>query len=224
VAVATGKFAFVAGHGAGGVTVLVGVTKGMADSPQKVLRAVLATFATHVSHFGPFPYPYLSVPVVPDVNGGIEFPGLFYLGHNQLDATPSHELAHEWFYGLIGDDQARDPWLDEAFATYAEGLARGTGSLYRSQAVPASGQHRVGRPMTFWDPKGERTYYRSVYVQGAAALLRARQLVGAARFDAAIRCYVRANAHRVARPGDLLRALKGLPAAVAVLRQAGALP
>ncbi|MDX6273675.1 MAG: hypothetical protein QOJ92_885 [Frankiales bacterium] len=224
VAVASGRFAFARGRGAGGVPVTVGVTAGMSESPSKVLRVALATFASHVARFGPFPYEALSVPVIPDVNGGIEFPGLYYLGHNQLDATPSHELAHEWFYGLIGDDQARDPWLDEAFATYAEALARGTSSAYRSAAIPSSGLHRTGRPMTFWDPKGERTYYRSVYVQGAAALLRARQAVGAARFDAAIRCYVRANAHRVARPQDLARALSGLPAAVAILRRAGALP
>ena len=32
----------------------------------------------------------------------------------------THELAHEWWYALIGDDQARDPWLDEAFASYSE--------------------------------------------------------------------------------------------------------
>jgi hypothetical protein len=223
VAVASGRFTLVHGTGAGGVPVTVGVAAGMTDSPSRVLRATLATFGAHVQRFGPFPFAVLAVPVIPDVNGGIEFPGLFYLGHNQLDATPSHELAHEWFYGLVGDDQARDPWLDEAFATYAEALARGTSSVYRSTTVPASGRNEVGRPMTYWEPKGERTYYRSVYAQGAAALLRARADVGSARFDAAIRCYVRSVAHRIARPSDLEAALRGLPAALSVLRRAGAL-
>lgn len=224
LAVAVGRFTYVRGTGAGGVPVIVGVTKGMTDSPQRVLRATLATFAAHVNHFGPFPYEQLSVPVIPDVNGGIEFPGVFFLGHNQLDATPSHELAHEWFYGLVGDNQARDPWLDESFATYAEAIARGTGASYRSASIPSSGLHRTGRPMTFWEPKGERTYYRSVYVQGAAALLRARATVGAARFDAAIRCYVRRVAHKIAKPADLAASLRGLPDAVVILRKAGALP
>jgi hypothetical protein len=222
VAVASGRFTVVRGTGAGGVPVTVGVAAGMTDSPRAVLRATLETFGAHVAHFGPFPYPALSVPVIPDVNGGIEFPGLFYLGHNQLDATPSHELAHEWFYGLVGDDQARDPWLDESFATYAEAIARGTGAGYRSTPIPAAGLHRVGEPMTFWEAKGERVYYRSVYVQGAAALLRARERVGSARFDAALRCYVRSVAHRIARPADLQAALSGLPAALGILRTAGA--
>ena len=223
VAVATGKFDLLSGRGPGGVPVLVGVARGMTDSPAAVMRAVLATFGSHVKRFGPFPYSSLSVPVIPDVRGGIEFPGLFYLGHNQLDATPSHELAHEWFYGLVGDDQARDPWLDEAFATYAEAVARGTQSTYLRASIPTSGRGRVGRPMTYWDPLGERTYFRSVYVQGAAALLRARAAVGPSRFDAAIRCYVRSVAHRVARPEDLERALSGLPTALAALRRVGAL-
>ena len=34
----------------------------------------------------------------------------------------THELAHMWFYGLVGDDQELHPWLDEAFATFAEEL------------------------------------------------------------------------------------------------------
>ena len=223
VAVAVGHFTFASAKGPGGVPVTVGVAKGMTDSPSRVLRATLATFGTPVKHFGPFPFEALSVPVIPDVNGGIEFPGVFFLGHNQLDATPSHELAHEWFYGLVGDDQARDPWLDESFATYAEAIARGTGGSYLGASVPAVGLHHTGRPMTFWDPQGERTYYRSVYVQGAAALLRARVAVGTARFDAAIRCYVRSVAHKIAKPADLAAALRGLPQAVAILRKAGAL-
>ena len=30
-----------------------------------------------------------------------------------------------WFYGMVGNSQFRDPWLDEAFASYAEELVDG---------------------------------------------------------------------------------------------------
>ena len=33
-----------------------------------------------------------------------------------------HEISHQWFFGLVGNNQAIEPWLDEAFATYAEAL------------------------------------------------------------------------------------------------------
>lgn len=30
-----------------------------------------------------------------------------------------HELAHQWWYGVIGNNEYADPWLDESFAVYA---------------------------------------------------------------------------------------------------------
>jgi hypothetical protein len=223
VVVAVGPFR-VAHASAAGTPVTVGVASGLPDDAGRLAPQHVRAIAAHAARYGPFPYASLDVAVVPDVHGGIEFPGGILLGSGQdRDATLVHEVAHEWFYGLVGDDQGRDPWLDEAFATYAEALVRGTGSGYESTTVPASGRNRVGAPMTYWEPRTS-AYYRSVYVQGAAALLRARRTAGPAAWDRAIRCYVAANAHRIATPGDLARALRGLPAALAILRRVGALP
>ena len=36
-----------------------------------------------------------------------------------------HEVAHMWFYGMVGNSQFRDPWLDEAFASWAESVVDG---------------------------------------------------------------------------------------------------
>ena len=42
----------------------------------------------------------------------------------------THELAHQWFYGLVGNDQAREPFADEAItdmvARYLTGTRRGS--------------------------------------------------------------------------------------------------
>jgi hypothetical protein len=78
--------------------------------------------------------------------------------------------------------------------------------------------------MSFWDGQPPREYQYNVYGQGAGALLEARRRAGATRFDAAIRCYVAANAHRIARPEDLRAALADLPEAIETLEEAGALP
>jgi aminopeptidase N len=66
-------------------------------------------------------------------------------------------------------------------------------------------------------------YYSVTYDKGAAALHAARMAAGADKFDAAIRCYVNADAWRIATPADLAAALANLPAAIAVLKKAGAL-
>jgi hypothetical protein len=222
VAVAVGRFRF-ASTSASGRPIRVAVTTTLPDSASTVADVIAAAVRDHVARFGPFPYAVLNIAVIPDLRGGIEMPGVIYLGTRQLDATPSHEVGHEWFYGLVGDDQARDPWLDEAFATYVEALDNGHTSRYLNTPVPAAGRNRVGKPMTYWEKYGENTYFRSVYLQGSAALIEARGAAGAAAFDHALRCYVNRNAHRVARPADLARALQKLPAALAVLRKFGAI-
>ena len=217
VSVAVGAFRLA--RVAGPVPVVVGVAPQVGDDPAAVAREVVRAMRSHVQRFGPFPYARLAVAVLPDIRGGIEYPGAVLLGTGQdKDATVSHEVAHEWFYGLVGDDQARDPWLDEAFATYAEAIDRGTGTRYRSARIPADGVGRAGRPMTYWE--GRPSYFRSVYVQGAAALLRSRALSPAA-FDAQVRCYVARNASRIATPADVAASI---PLAVPALRRAGALP
>lgn len=223
VAVAVGRFRTTT-VSAGGVPVVVGVAPQVRDSAAVVATELARSLKVHAARFGPFPFERLVTAVVPDLRGGVEFPGFVLLGTGQAqgDATGSHEVAHEWFYGLLGDNQARDPWLDEAFATYAEALDRGTGPRYRSTAAPTIGRQQVGRPMAFWEADTS-AYYRSVYVQGAAALLRARDRVGAAAFDTALRCHARRNAQRITGPADLTASLQHLPAAVAELRRAGAL-
>ena len=62
-----------------------------------------------------------------------------------------HEVAHEWFYGMVGDDQFRDPWLDEAFATYAEALVSGHWS-------PDGAQRALGLPGAVGAPIGSYLY------------------------------------------------------------------
>ena len=34
----------------------------------------------------------------------------------------AHEVAHQWFYGLIGNDQIMEPWLDESLASFFENV------------------------------------------------------------------------------------------------------
>ena len=130
-----------------------------------------------------------------------------------------HETAHQWFYGMVGDSQALHPWLDEAFAQYAEQLVNDD----RPSDVALNNPTKVDRSTESYG-LDVAAYYFVTYNKGAAALHLARARAGAARFDAAVRCYVAANAWRIAVPADFAAAIRDLPAAVRVLREAGALP
>jgi hypothetical protein len=58
----------------------------------------------------------------------MEYPGLITVYFDTGGATSGsrtaafHEVAHQWFYSLIGNDENQEPWLDEGFATFATGL------------------------------------------------------------------------------------------------------
>ncbi|MBI1758990.1 MAG: peptidase M1 [Actinobacteria bacterium] len=217
VSVALGRFALTRETVAG-----TELTVGAADA--STARQALAELARAVrelsARFGPFPFPALNVSVLPSGGGGIEYPGSILLfGSSRV--VDVHETAHQWFYGLVGDNQARDPWLDEAFATYAEGLANGDAGGTDQPDPGGPGSGRVGAGIN--DFPTSEAYFGTVYGKGAAALRRARAQAGAAAFDAAIRCYTNANAWRIARPADLASALGDLPSALAALRRAGAL-
>ncbi|MEX2543088.1 MAG: M1 family metallopeptidase [Trueperaceae bacterium] len=77
--------------------------------------------------FGPYPYRELDVVVISTSALGVEFPGIIALrrellspaeGERWLESTVVHEVAHQWFYSLVGNDQVSEPWLDESLTQY----------------------------------------------------------------------------------------------------------
>jgi hypothetical protein len=130
---------------AGAVTVNVWVLADHLDDANTILSAAKIQMELFEELVGPYPYTELDIVDAPGAYGGIEYPGLVYvgtLGSTWVIEPTVHEVAHQWFYGIIGDDQLREPWLDEAAATYAEalyyerafGIGRATGFLSNLRA------------------------------------------------------------------------------------------
>ena len=144
---------------------------------------------------------------------GIEYPTMIFLGTGTAGALTTHEVAHQWFYGLVGNDQARDPVLDEGLATYA------MGSLFPGVSCRPALLRRTGEPMTFWD----RAALPRLSARGLCrrrprrALARPPPLV-----DCALRVYVARNAYGIATQAGLVHALATvIPSAPARLRRFG---
>lgn len=217
VSVAAGAFT-TAEADVDGVRVTTGVLPGAGRDPARLARVTAEAIEALTARFGPFPYATLTVPSLPDLGGGIEYPSSVLLASTD-EQVLVHEVAHMWFYGMVGDDQFRDPWLDEAFAGYAESVTRQPPADRVARDLAAEGD--VGGSMA--DFADDRAYVRAVYAKGAAMLLTARERAGADAFDAALRCYADAAAWTTATPADVAAALADLPAALAVLQEAGAL-
>jgi len=178
-------------------------------------------------YLGPFPYPDLWVSVIPDCPSGVEFPGAIQYadvppGVPVLELLVSHETAHMWFYGVVGNNQGRDPWLDESFASFAQALV--DGEQAPAFGVPRVARDQVGRSMAWWStPRTRAAYGPGVYSQGSQMLLEARAAAGPDRFDSLLREYVADNAHRIATPDDVRRAFATEPGVVEILESYGAL-
>ncbi|HEY6740348.1 MAG TPA: M1 family aminopeptidase [Actinopolymorphaceae bacterium] len=212
-----------------------GKTRIHVAGPRGITRYPLASWADQVvraveglsARLGEFPYDDLWVTIAPDVPTGIEFPGSVQFGNVDPRRFPElipHEIAHQWFYGLVGNDQGRDPWLDEAFAEYAERLYSGTEAETRRIEVPARVRNKVGESMRWYaDLKSPVLYSAGVYRQGGAMLHEARRAAGAADWDRLVRAYLDDHAHRIATPEDVAEAFASEPKALAVLRKYGAI-
>jgi len=150
---------------------------------------------------GPYPYPELDVVDVPGAFGGIEYPGIVFVGTLGTDwvIEPTvHEVAHQWFYALIGGDQLHEPWLDEALATYAEvlyyeaigrpGAATGLLSQFRAWLrTHPEPETPIGRSVAaYGDPEA---YALFVYGKGALFLDALRGEIGDEAFEAFLHGY-----------------------------------
>jgi aminopeptidase N len=76
--------------------------------------------------YAPYPYTELDIVSTPNLALGIEYPGMIAItsriygaGSYYMESTVAHEVGHQWFYNLVGNDQLDDPWLDESLTQFA---------------------------------------------------------------------------------------------------------
>lgn len=84
-------------------------------------------FSFYEDIIGPYPFQQLDIVIG---TMGMEYPGIVTIGDmydkqmssDHVKQMVAHEIAHQWFYGVINNDPYHDAWLDEGFATFAQGL------------------------------------------------------------------------------------------------------
>jgi len=103
------------------------------DQPQKSLATSVKALQTFSRLFVKYPYKQLSVVQTDFMHGGMEYGELVYISRALLDCNEHdketcradhdrvivHEIAHQWWYGLIGNNQSRTAWIDEGLAEYS---------------------------------------------------------------------------------------------------------
>ena len=175
------------------------------------------------ARYAAYPYTELDIVSTPTLALGIEYPGIIAITSRiydvdqdyrgapasiYMESTVAHEVGHQWFYGLVGDDQLDDPWLDEAltqFATlqyYADEYGPGGEAGFR-QSLEArwEGVDRaeipIGLPVAAYSGQ---EYGAIVYGRGPLFFVALRERMGQETFDGFLKEYTETLSWGIATP------------------------
>ncbi len=192
------------------------------EAGQAALDTAANALALFTELYGPYPYRDYRVAET-EFSGGLEFTGMTFLGstfYDEYDGTTqtplidlaAHEVAHQWFYGLVGNDQVTEPWLDEALAQYSA-------YLYYERNLPGDTDWWWYYAVDQWAPTGiidarihefdsERDYLDAVYRRGAQFIRDLRETMSDPAFFAFLREYQRRYAYRLVQSRDFFELVR----------------
>ncbi len=182
------------------------------DGAAHALEVAARSLAMYEDLYGPYPYDRLVV-VEGDFPDGMEFSGLVFVSKDwftRFTGNPAafltvitvHEVAHQWWYAAVGNDQAETPWLDEALATYSE-------YVFIEEYYPDLKDWWWSWRVDNYSPQGFvdssvyqfssiREYINTVYLLGARMLHDLREDLGTDAFFELLRRYHAAGVGRIA--------------------------
>ncbi len=189
------------------------------------LEVARAAIRVYSEHFGRYPYPEFRVCETYGWFGGMEYPMIIFItsrlyrpgARGSLEIVVAHEVAHQWWYATLANDEANEPWLDEAFAEYSQilyvewvhGRERARSAfdawirgpyvryLSRREDAPAA--------LSVWNYSSPYEYYNAVYNKGAYVLHMLRLLMGDEKFFRLLRTWYERYRFRFARIRDFIR-------------------
>lgn len=220
---------------ADGVKVTCLFPEGYDEAARAEIEAVKFGLGYFGAAFGRYAYETLTIVHPPPAAieaGGMEYPTLITtggswtrdpLGTRALEIVTLHELAHQWFYGLVGSNEHASPFLDEGLTSYAEmdacealwpdaslaeafGLRIGLPAAYRAGALEATGHARVSDPAPAFVSGAD--YGALVYSRSAIALRSVGNVYGEDALRRAVGLYARRYRFSHPTPDDFFAAIR----------------
>ena len=202
---AAGHLSAVQGTDSGGVRVRVSYNPSTYSA--SVARGALANAIRSMNEFehdfGSYPYPELDVMLSPLPYHGMEYPT--FILSDTARVSIAHEIANQWWYGIVGDDQFSSPWLDESFASWSESLPWKPSGCTTPHAWPSSAT-RLTNSMSFWGSHPQQ--YWVIYDQGTCALGAMAHELGMSRFIGVLRGYAAAHRFGITTTAELKAAIE----------------
>ncbi len=200
------------------------------DEPSRdtALEAASGSISAYDARIGAYPFAELDAVAVPLQNAsGVEYPGLILIADDLytsgsdrwLQVTTAHEVGHQWWYSVVGNDVLESPWQDE-------GLTSFTSALYFEDNFPAfyrvlmdfyelgfdeykerERDEPIAQPLSAFRGRGD-AYGAIVYAKGALFFAELREQMGDDAFFEALQRYYAENQYAIAGPEVLLAAFE----------------
>jgi hypothetical protein len=186
------------------------------EGAKVALRVTIAALESFGQRLGTYPYTEFDVVSTPMLALGIEYPamtGITLRAYDPdetisglpsqviLESTVAHEVAHQWFYNIVGNDQVDEPWMDEALVQYFTG--RYYADTYGEEAYQSyrdswdsrwqrveRAEIPIGLPSAAYS---EEAYSPIVYGRGPIFVETLAKEMGQAKFDAFMRDYYQSH-------------------------------
>ena len=96
-------------------------------SGQESLEVAKQSVEFFEDKIGKYPYKNLDVVETSFVHGGMEYPNIVLISddisdYNTYKQVIVHEIAHQWWYGVVGNNQYSYGWIDEGLTEYSTAL------------------------------------------------------------------------------------------------------
>ena len=199
------------------------------EGAQMALDVAARAIEDFSARYAPYPYTEFDIASVPTPALGIEYPGMTIIASQiynldedyrgtpatwLMESTVAHEVGHQWFYNLVGDDQLDDPWIDESLTQFVTlqyyideyGVNGANGfrtSLERRWERVAKADIPIGLPVAQYEGA---EYGAIVYGRGPLFFIALKDVMGAENYDRFLMDYTETFSWDIATP-EALQAL-----------------
>ena len=163
-------------------------------------------------------YPYPTMSNINGIEGGMEYPMIVFCRNRTsptgLFSVTDHEVGHSWWPMIVGNNERLYPWMDEGFNTfqnyYSWEAFYGSPPPHRGSVDAVVGFALSGNEQAALTPADRTAGLGVVAYQkpGFGLRLLRDQVLGADRYDSAMREYARRWAFRHPTPADFFRTIE----------------
>ncbi len=197
------------------------------DNLQSCLEISAKAISTFNDMFGEYPYQQISVVKSNFVQGGMEYPNIVLISdkyslQNDYNYVIVHEIAHQWWYGVVGNDEYNHAWQDEGLTEYSTLLFFRENSdygidfdscinntlasykLFEKIYLQVTGEvdDRMDRALNEFNTEPE--YVQCTYNKGVLLFNTIEETIGENKFIKALKNYYKSFKFENASPADMI--------------------